>query len=163
MTDFWVCYLILAEESSQTYVGASNNPINRLKNHNSNRGAKRTKGQTWSHVLIVSGFDCKQSCLSFEAGWKRLSKYRNNKKLANLIDKSDIELKYTNHTVWNRLLDLMFFTYNFTFIGTKFIQNKDLKNPVCHPDKLTITYHMADTFNFITDLTWPKFIKLIIL
>ena len=160
MVDQWVCYLILATESNQTYVGASNNADKRLQNHNSNRGAKRTKGQIWEHVIIVSGFDCKRSCLSFEAGWKRLPKYRSNKKLLNLTDESAIELRYTNHTVWNRFLDLLYFVHNFTFIGTKFILNKDLKHPVCQPDQLIITHYMSDKFDFIFDLDWPDFIEI---
>lgn len=153
----WVCYLLLSDTSNQTYVGASNDAIKRLKNHNTNRGAKRTRGQQWSHVLIISGFDCKKSCLSFEAGWKRLAKTRSNKKLLNLIDKSEIELKYTNHMVWNRLLDLFYFMHNFTFIGTKFICNQTHKHKIIKPDYLVITYHMDD--DFIFDLYWPKFVS----
>jgi predicted GIY-YIG superfamily endonuclease len=176
MIDNWVCYLILSHSTQQTYVGASNNATKRLQNHNKGRGAKRTKGQTWSHVLVISGFDCKQSCLSFEAGWKRLSKYRSNKKLVNLVDKSEIELKYTNHTIWNRFLDLFYFVYNFTFISPKFILNRDLnlirdwadgrqrvprfRHPVHQPDNLLVTCHMPNEFDFILDLDWPDFIEI---
>jgi predicted GIY-YIG superfamily endonuclease len=160
MGDNWVCYLLLSQDTNQTYVGASNDAIKRLCNHNRGRGAKRTKGQTWSHVIIVSGFGCKQSCLSFEAGWKRLSKYRSNKKFVNLVEESIIELKYTDHTVWNRFLDLCYFVHNITFIGTKFILNHHLKHPVYHPGDLCIKCHMPDEFDFIFDLPWPDFVEI---
>src|ERR1044071_2789854 len=117
----WVCYLLLSDDTSQTYIGSSNDADRRLHAHNTGRGAKRTKGQQWSHILIISGFDCKQSCLSFEAGWKRLAKRRTNTRL------KKFNLKYEGDTVRKRLLDLLYFVRTFTFIGTKFILNADRK------------------------------------
>lgn len=153
----WVCYLICAEKTSHTYIGSSNDAVKRLHNHNTNKGAKRTKGQTWFHVLVIEGFDCKQSCLSFEAGWKRLHKTRNNSRFDALYDDSSIELKYTDHLIWNRLLDLLYFTHNFSFVGTKFILNKKIR---CgnKPDQLIINCHCFG--DFVEDLDWPDFIQI---
>ncbi len=151
--DPWVCYLIMAEESAQTYVGASNDAVRRLATHNSGKGAKRTRGQSWSHVLIINGFDCKQSCLSFEAGWKRLGKRRSNLRLREI----DPDLKYTADTVWNRLLDLLYFMHNFTCMGTKFILNKNLAHDTYWPEELVIRLSKLE---YLFDLPWPEFVSI---
>jgi len=148
-------------DSNDTYVGASNNPLKRLENHNNNnpdikrRGAKRTRGQTWVPIVIISGFDNKNCCLSFEAGWKRLAKRRTNERLyfINLMAKTN--LCYSGDTKWNRLMDLLYFVHNFTYIGTKFILNYDIKHPVNQPDELVINIFMEE---WIKDLSWPFFI-----
>ena len=54
----WVCYII--ENRGYTYVGISNNAVNRLRAHNGEikGGAKYTtsKGSGWKHICIISGF-----------------------------------------------------------------------------------------------------------
>ena len=152
----WVCYLLVSDSTDQTYVGASNDAVKRLRTHNRGAGAKRTKGQTWSHVLIVNGFDSKHACLSFEAGWKRLGRNRSKKRFGHLESRSLIELTYTNHSVWNRLLDLLYFVHQFNYIGTKFVVRKDLVGQ-SKPDELTIDY-MYD-LDCVDDMPWPDFIS----
>lgn len=155
----WVCYLLVSSDSSQTYVGASNDAIKRLWKHNTGRGAKRTKGQHWSHVLIVSGFRDKIACLSFEAGWKRISKRRSNKMIGYLDPLSGIELKYTDHTVWNRLLDLLYFLHQFDYKGGKFKTNKKSRG-LNKPHKLKISYKYTDNLDCINDMPWPHFVRI---
>ena len=49
----------------KTYVGYTNNLDNRLKKHNSNKGAKSTKGYKW--LLIYSKkFKSKNAAMSYE-------------------------------------------------------------------------------------------------
>ena len=54
---------------NKTYVGYTNNLKNRLNKHNSNKGAKSTKGYKW--VLIYSKkFKTKNEAMSFEYSLK---------------------------------------------------------------------------------------------
>lgn len=167
----WVCYLIVSEQTKQTYVGASNDAERRLRTHNTGRGAKRTRGQTWSHVVIVSGFGCKQECLSFEAGWKRLGKRRTRARLAKLNTQlqtssnsqremisgnpGGTDYAYSSDTVWNRLLDLLYFVRTFNFVGTKFVmrQNQNQIQVQNHHPELTIWF--AD-IKYVYPFEWPK-------
>ena len=66
----------------KTYVGYTNNVSLRLKKHNSNKGAKSTKGYKW--LLIYSKkFKNKNEAMSFEY------KLKNNKNLRKkILDKS---------------------------------------------------------------------------
>jgi putative endonuclease len=51
--------------TNKTYVGYTNNLKNRLKKHNSNKGAKSTKGYKW--LLIYSKkFKSKNEAMSYE-------------------------------------------------------------------------------------------------
>lgn len=158
----WVCYLLRSLDNNHTYIGATNDSERRLNAHNSmskgRKGAKRTCGQTWVHVLIVSGFRDKRSCLSFEAGWKRLAKSRSNKKLAFISLLSGEEYKYTRDTIMNRILDLLYFVHHTSFIGTKFMINHDYRVPVLLPDYLAL-----NTYIDINTFPWPYFavVKLI--
>lgn len=64
----WSVYLLKSCDSKSTYIGASNNPIRRLRCHNGELvgGAKRTmRSRPWTHICIVNGFD-KISALKFE-------------------------------------------------------------------------------------------------
>jgi len=63
---------------NKTYVGYSNNPIERLDKHNSNKGAKSTKGYKW--LLIYSKkFKSKNEAMSYEY------KLKNNRSLRKKI------------------------------------------------------------------------------
>ena len=62
---------------SKTYVGYTNNILLRLKKHNSNKGAKSTKGYKW--LLIYSKkFITKSDAMSYEY---KLKKDRNKRKV----------------------------------------------------------------------------------
>ena len=66
----------------KTYVGYTNNLLSRLSKHNTNKGAKSTKGYKW--LLIYSKkFKSKNEAMSFEY------KLKNNKSLRKkLLEKS---------------------------------------------------------------------------
>jgi putative endonuclease len=68
--------------TKKTYVGYTNNVEKRLEKHNSNKGAKSTKGYKW--LLIYSKkFKNKNEAMSFEY------KLKNNKNLRKkILDKS---------------------------------------------------------------------------
>ena len=49
----------------KTYVGYTNNLLARLEKHNSNKGAKSTKGYKWS-LIYSKKFTSKNEAMSFE-------------------------------------------------------------------------------------------------
>lgn len=167
MTD-WVCYLIMSLDSNDTYIGSSNNQARRLCDHNnrckSRRGAKRTRGQTWAPILFISGFNSKNACLSFEAGWKRLSKRRSNSRLelinCMVDDNLSYTLSYTRDPKWNRLMDLVYFTNNISFINGKFKLNHNFKHPIEAPNDLVINIF---TEEWISELPFPYFVDFLVL
>ena len=152
----WVCYCLVSLEKNNTYIGATNNIEKRLNNHNSKSpsrtGAKYTRGQTWIVAVLVTGFATKNSCLSFESGWKRLSKRRNKKRLTNLNFLSQIKLKYTRDTLNNRIIDLLYFVNYATSDGKKYIMsNKKL---------YTISNNLVIySINNVDMLKWPPYVK----
>ena len=158
----WKCYLIMSLDSNDTYVGSSNNHNKRLTQHNNSnpkikrQGARRTLNQLWIPFVIISGFESKNACLSFEYGWKRLGKRRTNKRLDNINSWLNMELKYTRNTKWNRMLDLLYFMHNFTFINQKFILNSNLKHPHVNPNKIKISVHLDE---WVCCLPWPNFVS----
>ena len=60
---------------NKSYVGYTNNLKNRLKKHNSNLGAKSTKGYKWQ-LVYKKKFNSKQKALSFEYRLKKDRKER---------------------------------------------------------------------------------------
>jgi putative endonuclease len=69
--------------TNKSYVGYTNNIEERLKKHNTNKGAKSTKGYKW--LLIYSKkFKSKSEAMSFEY------KLKNNKLLRKKILESSI-------------------------------------------------------------------------
>lgn len=157
----WVCYLIMSLDSNDTYVGSSNNQPKRLYNHNRNDntirrvGAKRTRGQTWIPVLVISGFQNKNSCLSFESGWKRLCHKRSNQRLKYINIMAGTNYGYTKATVQGRILDLMYFVHNITLLDTKFKLNHSITNPIVDPNVLYMNVFSDDN---IDTMPWPYFI-----
>jgi len=151
----WSCYLLTSLDSTATYIGSTNDPQKRLSKHNSGTGAKYTRGKTWIPILIISGFHHKNACLSFEAGWKKLSKNRNQYKLFD-ISLLDGPLNYTGDNRWKRIMDLLYFVHNVTLLDTKFRINYDIRHPINQPDELTMTIFFEE---WITDLPWPYFIN----
>lgn len=157
----WVCYLIFSLDSNDTYIGSSNNQPKRLDAHNNNnpeikrKGAKRTRGQTWIPLIIISGFHDKRACLSFEAGWKRLAKTRNSRRFYFINTMADTSLVYTKDTKWNRILDLLFFVHNTTLLDTKFRLNYDMRHPLNQPDIILVKVFLE---SWISELPWPHFV-----
>jgi len=73
----------IGSKINKTYVGYTNNLLIRLKKHNSNKGAKSTRGYKW--LLIYSKkFKTKSEAMSYEY---KLKKNRNNRK--EILDKSN--------------------------------------------------------------------------
>ena len=62
---------------NKSYVGYTNNLILRIKKHNSNIGAKSTKGYKWE-LVYKKRFYLKQKALSFEYKLKKNYKLRNH-------------------------------------------------------------------------------------
>ena len=62
---------------SKTYVGFTNNLNARLSKHNSNKGAKSTKGYKWI-VIYKKRFINKNDALSYEYQLKKNRKKREN-------------------------------------------------------------------------------------
>ena len=59
----------------KTYVGYTNNLINRINKHNSNKGAKSTKGYKWE-LVYKKKFYSERKALSFEYILKKDKKER---------------------------------------------------------------------------------------
>ncbi|MBD1135881.1 GIY-YIG nuclease family protein [Pelagibacterales bacterium SAG-MED47] len=55
----------ITSAKKRTYVGFTNDPKNRLKNHNSNKGAKYTKGNKW-RMIYKKKFLSKSKAMSYE-------------------------------------------------------------------------------------------------
>ena len=75
---YYFVYLIAAENNKKiiSYVGYTNNLRNRLDKHNSNKGARSTKGFKW--VLIYKKkFISKSKAMSYEYKLKKSRKKRN--------------------------------------------------------------------------------------
>ena len=78
----WLCYILESTDGRRTYVGATDNLLRRLGDHNglhgASRGAKATKGRQWVPFVYVDGFPSKIACLSFESGVRRIARRRAN-------------------------------------------------------------------------------------
>ena len=71
----------ISSRISKTYVGYTNNLIKRLNTHNSNKGAKSTKGHKWE-LIYKKKFISKSQAMSYEYHLK------NNRKLRkDILDK----------------------------------------------------------------------------
>jgi putative endonuclease len=69
--------------TKKTYVGYTNNLENRLQKHNSNKGAKSTKGYKWL-LIYYKKFKIKNEAMSFEYKLKK-DKYMRKK----ILEKSN--------------------------------------------------------------------------
>ncbi len=68
------CY-VLASRAGRTYVGATNNPARRLRQHRGELkgGARATRaGRDWRMVFLVGGFPGWGDALAFERGLKNV-------------------------------------------------------------------------------------------
>ena len=61
----------------KTYVGYTNNLKNRLTKHNSNKGAKATKGYNWE-IIFKKKFQDKRKAMSYEYKLKKDRKKRSS-------------------------------------------------------------------------------------
>ena len=65
----------ISSAKKKTYVGYTKDLKNRLKNHNSNRGAKYTKGNKWK-IIFKKNFFSKKKAMSYEYDLKHDRKKR---------------------------------------------------------------------------------------
>lgn len=152
----WICYLIISLDDSQTYIGSTPDFNRRLAKHNSGRGAKRTMGRVWLPVLIIEGFHDKRACLSFESGWKRLYKTRCQERLYALNLMANANYAYQGKDpLWNRLLDLLYFTHHVSLLDTQYRLNSTLQHPRCLT-KLMI--HVMSHYD-LEEMPWPALIE----
>ena len=75
-------YLLITKSGKNhiSYVGYTNNLINRLKKHNSSNGAKFTKGRKWK-VIYSKKYNSKLTALKEE--YKLKKNYKKRKKIKN--------------------------------------------------------------------------------
>ena len=76
-----MCYYVymlksISSVKSKTYVGYTNNLLLRLEKHNSNKGAKSTKGYKWL-LIYNKKFKTKSEAMSYEY---KLKKDKNKRK-----------------------------------------------------------------------------------
>ena len=69
---FYFTYMLksISPGINKTYVGYTNNLKNRLKKHNSNKGAKSTKGYKWL-LIYNKKFKSKNEAMSYEFNLKK--------------------------------------------------------------------------------------------
>ena len=77
MSKYYYVYLIVAKRNNKlfSYVGYSNNIIQRLKLHNSGKGAKFTKGNYWK-LIYKKRYDNKSIAMKQEFILKKNYKLR---------------------------------------------------------------------------------------
>ena len=75
------CYLLISNDFSNTYVGATIDIHRRLRQHNKEitGGAKATtskveNGKTWKRVCYITGFPNWSATLQFEWRWKQINR-----------------------------------------------------------------------------------------
>jgi ribA/ribD-fused uncharacterized protein len=70
------CVYILMSGSAATYIGATNDPDHRLRQHNRELvgGAKATAGRHWTRAFYIAGFPDWRTTLQFEWAWKHHSR-----------------------------------------------------------------------------------------
>ncbi len=82
MTYFVYMLMSVSKNKKKTYVGYTNNLDERLKKHNSNTGAKSTKGYKWK-IIFKKNFLTKSKALRYEYKLKK-----DRKKRQTIIEKS---------------------------------------------------------------------------
>ena len=81
---FYYVYLLKATNKgvNKSYVGYTNNLKLRIAKHNSNKGAKSTRGYKWL-LIYCKKFKTKSSAMSYE--YKLKKNYKLRKKIKNFI------------------------------------------------------------------------------
>jgi len=80
---FYVYMLKSLSRRSVTYVGYTNNLVKRIALHNSNKGAKFTRGRKWK-LIYKENFNSKKEAISREYYIKNNRTFRNKIKNENL-------------------------------------------------------------------------------
>ena len=75
MTYFVYILMSISTIKKKTYVGYTNNLTKRLKKHNSNKGAKSTKGYKWK-IIYKKKFSTKSKAMIYEYKLKKNKKKR---------------------------------------------------------------------------------------
>ena len=76
----------------KSYVGYTNNLVSRVKKHNSNKGAKSTRGYKWK-IIYKKKFKNKSDAMSYEYTLKK-----DRKKRASIIKRyNDKKIKNSNN------------------------------------------------------------------
>ena len=65
----------ISSVKKKTYIGFTSNLKKRLKDHNSNKGAKYTRGNRWI-IIYKKSFSSKSEAMSYEYSLKRDKKER---------------------------------------------------------------------------------------
>ena len=84
MADYLV-YVLANLDNNRTYVGCTNNPDRRIRQHNQviQGGAKATKcSRTWRYMVQVRGFTTRSDALSFEWHCKRKKRTKGKSPIA---------------------------------------------------------------------------------
>ena len=76
---FYYVYMLknISNNKKKTYVGYTHNLNKRLKKHNSNKGAKSTKGYKWQ-LIFKKKFLSKSTAMSYEYKLKKDRKKRSS-------------------------------------------------------------------------------------
>ena len=134
----WVCYLIYNNNCS--YVGITNNPLKRLRQHNQiiKGGAKYTKliGHGWQYVCQIHGFKNKKDVLKFEWAVKHCNP-RSKTGVINRIDKMFTTLNkeyWTKNSPSSINYNLRIVWYDITFLVNEYqlpyYINQDISNDI---------------------------------
>ena len=73
MNYFVYMLMSISTNKKKTYVGYTNNLTERLKKHNSNKGAKSTKGYKWK-IVYKKNFSTRGKAMSYEYKLKKIEK-----------------------------------------------------------------------------------------
>ena len=87
----YVVYLIITSAKNKTisYVGYTNNIEKRLKLHNSNKGAKFTKGKKWK-LIYSQKYKSKIKAMQEEYKLKKIMLYLSNTNLRKIEKKENL-------------------------------------------------------------------------
>ena len=74
-------YIIFSPLKDKYYIGASENPIERLKKHNSNHKGFTNQANDWE-ILFIKQFELKDEAFTFE---KKIKSWKSRKKIEDLV------------------------------------------------------------------------------